>query len=73
MPGAVEAEAGKRSPEQDNITKSVGIEVFGPLPPMPTYRLHDHQGDDLGAPRADGREVLVTARVESQPGCARRY
>ena len=49
---------------------------------MPTYRLHDTTGDDLGllehpAPNvepgdvvvlAEGREALVTARVESQPG-----
>ena len=46
---------------------------------MPTYRLHDTTGDDLGllehpAPNiepgdvvvlADGREALVTARVET--------
>ena len=46
---------------------------------MPTYRLHDHAGDDLGllehpAPNVepgdvvmlpDGREALVTARVET--------
>ena len=49
---------------------------------MPTYRLHDHEGDDLGllehpapnlepgdvVPLADGREALVTARVEAEPG-----
>lgn len=50
---------------------------------MPTYRLHDqHEGDDLGlvehpAPNvepgdvlllADGRETLVTARVETGEG-----
>jgi hypothetical protein len=56
---------------------------------MPTYRIHDTAGDDLGlvehpAPNlepgdvvvlADGREALVTARVETQPGplaCASR-
>jgi hypothetical protein len=47
-----------------------------------TYRLHAHDGDDLGllehpAPNlepgdvvvlADGREALVTARVEAWPG-----
>ena len=49
---------------------------------MPAYRLHDTTGDDLGlvqhpAPNlepgdvvvlADGREALVTARVEVEPG-----
>ena len=49
---------------------------------MATYRLHAHDGDDLGllehpAPNvepgdivmlADGREALVTARVEARPG-----
>ena len=49
---------------------------------MPTYRIHDTTGDDLGliehpAPNvepgdvvvlADGREALVTARVEAEPG-----
>ena len=49
---------------------------------MPAYRLHDHEGDDLGliehaAPNVepgdvimlpDGREALVTARVEADPG-----
>lgn len=49
---------------------------------MPTYRLHDTTGDDLGllehpAPNvepgdvvvlADGREALVTARVAAEPG-----
>lgn len=49
---------------------------------MPIYRLHDTTGDDLGlfqhpAPNVepgdvvmidDGREVLVTARVEAEPG-----
>jgi len=49
---------------------------------VPTYRLHDHEGDDLGlvehpAPNvepgdvvmlADGREALVTARVEAEMG-----
>ena len=49
---------------------------------MPTYRLHDTTGDDLGliehpAPNlepgdvvlvADGREAIVTARVEAEPG-----
>lgn len=49
---------------------------------MPTYRLHDTTGDDLGliehsAPNlepgdvavlADGREALVTARVEAEAG-----
>jgi hypothetical protein len=49
---------------------------------MPLYRLHDHTGDDLGtiehaagnvAPGdvvflPDGREALVTAGVEAQPG-----
>jgi hypothetical protein len=49
--------------------------------PVPTYRLHDTTGDDLGviehpAPNvepgdvvvlADGREALVTARVEAEP------
>lgn len=48
---------------------------------MPTYRVHDHTGDDLGllehaAPNvepgdvvvfADDREALVTARVEAEP------
>ena len=51
---------------------------------MPTYRLHAHDGDDLGllehpAPNvepgdivmlADGREALMTARVEARPGPA---
>jgi hypothetical protein len=50
--------------------------------PVPTYRLHDTTGDDLGvvehpAPNVaqgdvvvllDGREALVTARVELNPG-----
>lgn len=49
---------------------------------VPTYRVHDTTGDDLGliehpAPNvepgdvvelADGREALVTARVEAKPG-----
>ena len=49
---------------------------------MPTYRLHDTTGDDLGllehsAPNlepgdvvvvADGRDAVVTARVEAEPG-----
>jgi hypothetical protein len=49
---------------------------------MPTYRLHDTTGDDLGliehpAPNVepggvvmlpDGREALVVARVEAEPG-----
>jgi hypothetical protein len=49
---------------------------------VPRYRLHDHIGDDLGtiehvagnvAPGdivflADGREALVTARVEAETG-----
>jgi hypothetical protein len=48
---------------------------------VPTYRLHAHDGDDLGllehpAPNepgdavmlANGREALVTARVEARPG-----
>ena len=49
---------------------------------MPTYRLHDTTGDDLGllehpAPNVepgdvvvvpDGREALVTARVEADAG-----
>ena len=49
---------------------------------MSIYRLHDATGDDLGllehpAPNlepgdvvvvADGREALVTARVEAEPG-----
>jgi hypothetical protein len=49
---------------------------------MPTYRLHDTSGDDLGllehpAPNveagdvvvlADGLEALVTVRVEARPG-----
>ena len=49
---------------------------------VPTYRLHDTTGDDLGliehpAPNVepgdvlvlpDGREALVTARVEAEPG-----
>jgi hypothetical protein len=49
---------------------------------MPTYRLHDTMGDDLGtmehpAPNLepgdvveleDGREALVTSRVEAAPG-----
>jgi hypothetical protein len=49
---------------------------------VPTYRLHDDSGDDLGvlehpAPNiepgdavvlSDGREALVTARVEAKPG-----
>jgi hypothetical protein len=48
----------------------------------PTYRVHDHAGDDLGlvehpAPNvapgdvivlADRREALVRARVEATPG-----
>ena len=50
--------------------------------PLPAYRLHDTTGDDLGliehpAPNVapgdevilpDGREALVTARVEAEPG-----
>ena len=50
--------------------------------PMPTYRVHDTTGDDLRflehpAPNVepgdvvvtpDGREALVTARVEAEPG-----
>jgi len=46
------------------------------------YRLHDTTGDDLGLPEhpapnvepgdvvvlADGREAIVTARVEARPG-----
>jgi len=53
-----------------------------PRAAVPTYRVHDHTGDDLGllehpAPNvepgdivvlADGREALVTARVEAKPG-----
>jgi hypothetical protein len=49
---------------------------------VPTYRIHDTTGDDLGeiehpAPNlepgdvvvvADGREAIVTARVEAEPG-----
>ena len=49
---------------------------------VPIYRLHDTTGDDLGllehpAPNlepgdvvvvADGREAVVTARVEAEPG-----
>jgi hypothetical protein len=49
---------------------------------VPTYRVHDTTGDDLGlleypAPNlepgdvvvlADGREARATARVESKPG-----
>ena len=47
---------------------------------MPTYRLHDSTGDDLGliehpAPNVelgvmlpDGCEALVTSRVEAEPG-----
>ena len=49
---------------------------------MPAYRLHDTTGDDLGllehpAPNLeagdvvfipDGRETLVTSRVEAEPG-----
>ena len=49
---------------------------------VPIYRLHDTRGDDLGllehpAPNlepgdvlvlADGRESVVTARVEAEPG-----
>jgi hypothetical protein len=49
---------------------------------VPTYRLHDTTGDDLGllehpAPNVepgdvvvipDGREALVTARIEAEPG-----
>lgn len=49
---------------------------------MPTYRIHDTTGDDLGhvehpAPNVepgdvvtleDGREALLTACVEAQPG-----
>jgi hypothetical protein len=49
---------------------------------VPIYRLHDTTGDDLGllehpAPNiepgdvvvvADGREAIVTARVEAEPG-----
>ena len=50
--------------------------------PVPIYRLHDTTGDDLGtlehpAPNlepgdvlvlTDGRDALVTARVEAEPG-----
>ena len=49
---------------------------------MPLYRLHDHAGDDLGAIEhvagnlepgdivflRDGREALITARVEAAQG-----
>jgi hypothetical protein len=49
---------------------------------VPTYRLHDHEGDDLGLVEhpasnveagdvivlPDGREALVTSRVETGPG-----
>jgi hypothetical protein len=48
---------------------------------VPIYRLHDTAGDDLGflehpAPNlepgdvvfADGREAVVTARVDEEPG-----
>jgi hypothetical protein len=50
---------------------------------VPTYRLHDHAGGDLGlvehpalrtsSPATsssfpDGREALITARVEAEPG-----
>jgi hypothetical protein len=47
---------------------------------MPRYRLHDRTGDDLGVIEHvacnlepgdivfDGREALVTARVEAAPG-----
>jgi hypothetical protein len=49
---------------------------------MPLYRLHDHTGDDLGTIEhaagsvepgdivflTDGREALVTARVETEAG-----
>lgn len=52
------------------------------MEPVPTYRVHGHTGDDLGllehpAPNVepfdlvvlgDGREGLVTARVEAAPG-----
>jgi hypothetical protein len=53
---------------------------------VPTYRLHDRSGDDLGllehpAPNlepgdvvvlADGREAIVTATVEGKPRTACR-
>jgi hypothetical protein len=49
---------------------------------LPVYRLHDTAGDDLGPLRhpapnleqgdvlilSDGREALVTARLEPKPG-----
>jgi hypothetical protein len=49
---------------------------------VPIYRLHDTTGDDLGTVEhparniepgdvvvvADGREAIVTARVEAEPG-----
>lgn len=49
---------------------------------LATYRLHDHVGNDLGLLErparnlepgdvvvlADGREALLTARVEAEPG-----
>jgi hypothetical protein len=51
---------------------------------VPAYHLHEHEGDDLGliehpAPNVepgpgdvvvlgDGREALVTTRVEAEPG-----
>jgi hypothetical protein len=49
---------------------------------VPTYRLHDHAGDDLGLSEhptrtvepgdvvvlSDGREAHVTARVEAESG-----
>jgi hypothetical protein len=52
------------------------------IPAVPTYRLHDTTGEDLGlvehfAPNlepgdvvvlADGREAIVTTRVEAEPG-----
>ena len=42
--------------------------------PVPTYRVHDTTGDEPGdvVTLSDGREALVTARVESKSGRSRR-
>ena len=66
--------------------RSCGTHSGSPLRSVPTYRLHDTTGDDLGliehpAPNvepgdvvmlADGREALVTARVEARVSRSRR-
>jgi hypothetical protein len=62
--------------------RSGGTHSGSPLRSVPTYRHHDTTGDDITrlehpAPNlepgdvvmvADGREAVVTARVEAEPG-----